>query len=62
MSDLIVAIGLAVIFEGSLYALFPNFMRRMMIMALATPIAQIRTTGLVVAMIGLIIIWMARGH
>ena len=62
MSDLIAAIGLAIVFEGILYTLFPNAMRRMIIMVLATPVPQIRTMGLIVAVIGVIVIWMVRGH
>lgn len=62
MTALITAFGLAIVLEGCLYALFPNFMRRMMIMVLATPVPQIRTLGLVTAAIGLIIVWLATGH
>ncbi len=62
MNELIMALGLAIIAEGCLYALFPDFMRRMMATALATPVPQIRTMGVIAAAFGLIILWLARNY
>ena len=60
MSDLIAALGLAVAIEGILYALFPDGMRRMMERALALPPRAIRATGLVAALLGVGLVWLAR--
>lgn len=61
MTDLIVAIGLVLVIEGILYALFPSAMQRMMAMALSQPPRSLRTAGLVAAAIGVGIVWLVRG-
>lgn len=61
MSDLIVAIGLVLVIEGALYALFPGGMQRMMQQMQAVAPSSLRTTGLVAAAIGLVIVWLVRG-
>jgi uncharacterized protein YjeT (DUF2065 family) len=61
MSDLIVAIGLAITIEGALYALFPNAMKRMISMVLTLPSQQIRLAGLMAAVFGVGIVWLVRG-
>ena len=61
MSDLVAALGLAMAIEGILYALFPDGMRRMMERALALPPQVIRVTGLVAALAGVGLVWLARG-
>ncbi len=60
MTDFFVAIGLAVAIEGILYALFPEGMKRMLMQVLAMPPAAIRTAGLTAAMIGVVVVWLAR--
>lgn len=60
MTDLLAALGLAVAIEGILYALFPDGMRRMMEYALALPPRTIRVTGLVSAVLGVGLVWLAR--
>ncbi|NQU57409.1 MAG: DUF2065 domain-containing protein [Rhodospirillales bacterium] len=62
MSDLIVAVGLAVTLEGALYALFPDGMKRMMAMVLQQPSSQMRIAGLVAAFVGVGIVWSIRGQ
>ena len=59
--DLIVAIGLAVALEGLLYAAFPTAMKKMMLQIIGMPLRSLRSVGLVVAAIGIVIIWLARG-
>ena len=59
--DLIVAIGLAVALEGLLYAAFPTAMKKMMLQIIGMPLRSLRSAGLVVAAIGIVIIWLARG-
>lgn len=60
MTDFVAAIGLALVIEGALYGLFPNFMRRMMAEALAMPAEAVRSAALLVAVAGLAIVWLAR--
>lgn len=60
MSDLVAALGLAIAIEGILYALFPDGMRRMMERTLALPPQVIRVTGLVAALAGVGLVWLAR--
>jgi uncharacterized protein YjeT (DUF2065 family) len=60
MPDLLAALGLAIAIEGILYALFPDGMRRMMERALALPPRTIRATGLIAAVLGVGLVWVAR--
>ncbi|WP_371932777.1 DUF2065 domain-containing protein [Roseibium sp. MMSF_3544] len=55
------AIGLVLVIEGVLYALLPGGMKSIMRGALETSDQTLRTTGLVVAALGLIIVWIIRG-
>jgi uncharacterized protein YjeT (DUF2065 family) len=60
MSDLVAALGLALAIEGILYALFPDGMRRMMERALALPPSAVRVAGLMAAVFGVGLVWLAR--
>ena len=61
MSDLFVALGLVLVIEGTLYALFPGTMRRMMTMALTVPAPQLRIAGLIAAAVGVVVVYAVRG-
>lgn len=61
MSDLVAALGLVLAIEGLMFAAFPAATRRAMAMIAATPEGQMRVTGLVSAVIGVLIVWMVRG-
>jgi uncharacterized protein YjeT (DUF2065 family) len=61
MADLITALGLALVIEGVLYALFPDAMRRMMAIVLGQPQSQIRAAGLFAAALGVLVVWLVRG-
>ncbi|MEL0107908.1 MAG: DUF2065 domain-containing protein [Rhodospirillales bacterium] len=61
MTDLITALGLALAIEGILYALFPDAMRKMMAQILSQPPAVVRTTGLMAAAAGVVVVWLVRG-
>lgn len=61
MQDLVVALGLALAIEGMLYALFPDGMRRALAAVLQQPTATVRTAGLVMAALGVVVIWLIRG-
>ena len=60
MKELLLALCLALVLEGMVYALFPNGMRRLIKTFLETPEEMIRLTGLAAAAIGLGLIWLIR--
>ena len=57
MKELIIAIGLLLFIEGMLYALFPLKMKNMLKIVEKLPVNQLRTSGLIFALIGFGIIW-----
>ena len=57
MRELIIAIGLVLFIEGILYALFPSKMKNMLKAIEKLPINQMRTGGLLFALIGFVIVW-----
>ena len=60
MSELIIAFGLFLFIEGVLYAIFPSKMKSMLKKLELIPLGQLRTGGLVFAIIGFIIIYYAK--
>ena len=60
MTELIIAFGLFLFIEGVLYALFPSKMKNMLKKLDAVGDKQLRTGGLVFAIIGFIIIWYSK--
>ncbi len=61
MSDLITALGIVLVLEGALYALFPEGMKKMMSQALTLSPRTMRVAGLTAAFAGLGIVWLVRG-
>lgn len=61
MSELITALGLVLVIEGALYALFPDGMKRLMALVLNQPAGSLRTAGVVAAGLGVGIVWLLRG-
>ncbi len=61
MTDLLTAIGLALVLEGVAMALFPRQMQRMMAQVQALPPSFLRGLGLVSAVAGLALVWLIRG-
>ena len=57
MKELIIAFGLFLFIEGILYALFPSKMKSMLLKLNDVTNSQLRTGGLIFAMIGFIIVW-----
>ena len=57
MKELIIAIGLLLFLEGILYALFPAKMKNMLLKLEMVKDSQLRTGGLIFALIGFLIIW-----
>ena len=57
MKELIIAFGLFLFIEGVFYALFPSKMKNMLKFVEKMPVNQLRTSGLLFAIIGFVIIW-----
>ena len=57
MNELIIAFGLFLFIEGILYALFPSKMKNMLKKLELIKDSQLRTGGLVFALLGFIIIY-----
>ena len=57
MNELIIAFGLFLFIEGALYAIFPSKMKNMIIKLNEANDNQLRTGGLIFAVIGFFIIW-----
>ncbi|EWY41454.1 hypothetical protein N825_28540 [Skermanella stibiiresistens SB22] len=55
------ALALVLVLEGVAYALFPDLMRRMLAVALMTPVGQLRIAGLIAATCGVGLVWLMRG-
>lgn len=61
MSELLAAVGLILALEGALYALVPDFMRRMAAHVVQTPGDTLRIAGVVSAAAGVAFVWLVRG-
>ncbi|MEM7693696.1 MAG: DUF2065 domain-containing protein [Pseudomonadota bacterium] len=61
MGDLLVALGLVLAIEGTLYALFPGAMQDMMRRALDMPAERLRYGGLFAVGAGVFVVWLVRG-
>jgi uncharacterized protein YjeT (DUF2065 family) len=57
MKELIIAFGLFLFIEGILYALFPSKMKSILLKLNEVNNSQLRSGGLVFAVIGFVIIW-----
>ena len=60
MKELIIAFGLFFFIEGILYALFPSKMKNMLKKLELIKDSQLRTVGLIFALVGFIIIYYAK--
>jgi len=61
MDDLIAALGLVLVIEGVVFALFSDGLKRKLITALEMPTATLRAIGLFTAFVGLLVVWLVRG-
>ena len=61
MFDLLTAIGLVLVIEGAIYALFPDQARRALSVMLAQPSSLLRTGGAVAVLVGFVLVWLVRG-
>ena len=57
MKELVIAFGLLLFIEGILYALFPSKMKNMLKTIEKMKVNQLRTGGLIFALIGFAIVW-----
>ena len=57
MRELVIAFGLLLFIEGILYALFPSKMKNMLKTVEKMEVNQLRTGGLIFALIGFAIVW-----
>jgi len=57
MKELVIAFGLLLFIEGILYALFPSKMKNMLKTIEKMEDNQLRTGGLIFALIGFAIVW-----
>jgi hypothetical protein len=60
MSDFLAALGLVFVIEGLVFAALPGAAKRAMMSVLETPEATLRVIGLGSALVGLILVWLAR--
>jgi uncharacterized protein YjeT (DUF2065 family) len=61
MSDFLAALGLVFVIEGLVFAALPAHAKRAMMSVLETPEPTLRVIGLGSAVIGLLVVWLARG-
>ena len=62
MRELIIAFGLFLFIEGLLYALFPAKMKNMLSKLNQISDGQLRSGGLIFAVIGFVIIWYLKNN
>lgn len=61
MTTFLTALGLAIVIEGICYALFPDGMKKMMLVVMEQPASTIRMFGVTAAVLGVGLIWLIRG-
>ena len=61
MADFASALGLVLVIEGLVFAAFPEQAKRAMASMLETPEASLRAVGIGSAILGLVVVWLARG-
>lgn len=57
---ILTAIGMVFVIEGLFYALFPELIRRMMAAALTIDIPKFRQIGMIMAALGVMMVWATR--
>lgn len=59
-SDLGTALGLVLVIEGLLLALFPERLMRMTVLLLQLPGERLRWAGAIAALLGVLVVWLVR--
>lgn len=62
LENILLAGALVLFFEGALYALFPDGMKRMMMSVLQTPSLNLRVFGVVSAILGVVCVWFLKSN
>ena len=60
MSDILAAVGRVFVIEGLIFAAFPAHGKKAVESVLTTPPATLRLIGLGSAIVGLLVVWLAR--
>jgi hypothetical protein len=61
MSDLVVGIGLVLVFEGLVWGLAPTMATRLLALAATTPESTLRAGGWLAVAAGFAVVWLVRG-
>jgi uncharacterized protein YjeT (DUF2065 family) len=61
MNDLLVAFGLVLVIEGSLWALSPSLGRKLLQATADAPEQALRMVGLLAVTAGVLVVWFMRG-
>ena len=61
MQELIIALGLFIVLEGLIYALFPSGVKKMAKQLPLIPDQSLRTFGAIVVAIGVMVVWFVKG-
>ena len=61
MTDFLAALGLVFVIEGLIFAAFPEAAKRAMKSVLETPDLSLRLIGIGSAIVGVVVVWLARG-
>ena len=61
MADFLAAFGLVFVIEGLIFAAFPGSAKKAMMSVLETPETTLRAVGIGSAVVGVLIVWLARG-
>ncbi|GAA4223365.1 DUF2065 domain-containing protein [Sagittula sp. NFXS13] len=60
-SDIATGIGMVLVIEGLVYALAPSLVERLLEALREMPLEARRTVGLLSAVTGILVLWLARG-
>jgi uncharacterized protein YjeT (DUF2065 family) len=61
MTDFLAALGLVFVFEGLVFAAFPEAAKRAVTVMTQTPDQRLRLVGIISAVFGLAMLWLVRG-
>ncbi len=61
LTQIVIALALILVIEGTLYALFPDGMKRLMVQVLGLPASNLRAAGLIATAAGVGIVWLLQG-
>jgi uncharacterized protein YjeT (DUF2065 family) len=61
MQELLTAVGLVLVIEGLIWAVFPRYGRRLLEVASQTPEQQLQVGGAAAVAIGVAVVWLVRG-